>query len=253
MDIDKTGINKELPTLVYAHDPMCSWCWGFAPAWQLLKKTLLHKYPTNLRIRELLGGLAPDSDEPMPESMRQYLRDTWMEIRKQIPGTNFNFEFWTVCEPKRSTWPACRAVIAARMQGNTTEQALKNQEAMTRAIQKAYYLDARNPSSIMTLIAIAEEIGLDRQQFTTDLQSDETRAEHQKEMLWVRQLGVQGFPSLVMMIDGIAHRVLLDYSGLEKTLEHIDRLMSQAESSVGDSVAETGAIYAATDNAAAGV
>ncbi|MBX2867207.1 MAG: DsbA family protein [Acidiferrobacterales bacterium] len=218
-----------MPTLYYAHDPMCSWCWGFSPAWHLLKKSVLHKYASRLEVVELLGGLAPDTDAPMPASMRQHLRDTWLEIKKRIPGTEFNFDFWTVCEPKRSTWPACRAVIAARGQGTDRADAEQKQDAMTKAIQKAYYLDARNPSSILTLVAIAEEIGLDKDRFTMELQSDALRQIHQEEMMKVRQLGVQGFPSLVMVIDQVAHRVLLDYSGLEKTLHHIERLMKTTE------------------------
>jgi len=225
---------NDKPTLYYAHDPMCSWCWGFSPAWRLLKKSLAHKYASQLEVVELLGGLAPDSDEPMPASMRQYLRDTWLEIKKRIPGTEFNFDFWTVCEPKRSTWPACRAVIAARGQGKNKADADLKQEQMTQAIQKAYYMDARNPSSVITLIAIAEEIGLDKDRFTTELQSAALRQLHHEEMVKVRQLGVQGFPSIVMVIDGVGHRVLLDYSSLEKTLQHIDRLMNAAKQASAD-------------------
>ncbi len=219
---------SDKPIIYYAHDPMCSWCWGFSPAWKLLKKSIQHKYASKIQVIELLGGLAPDSEEPMPESMQKYLQETWKEIKQRIPGTEFNFDFWTQCEPKRSTWPACRAVIAARRQSTNAAEAAKVQGSMIEAIQKAYYTQARNPSSIITLVEIAEEIGLDKNQFTTDMQSQALRVLHQEEMVMVRKLGVQGFPSIVMVKDRVAHRVLLDYSGLEKTLDHIDRLMKTA-------------------------
>jgi len=220
---------SDKPIIYYAHDPMCSWCWGFSPAWQLLKKSITHKYSSKLQVVELLGGLAPDSDEPMPDSMQRYLQETWAEIRKRIPGTEFNFDFWTECQPKRSTWPACRAVIAARRQGTNAAETAKIQDSMVEAIQKAYYTEARNPSNTATLVEIAEEIGIDKEQFSTDMQSQALRVLHQEEMVMVRKLGVQGFPSIVMVIDQVAHRVLLDYSGLEKTLDHIDRLMKSVE------------------------
>jgi len=219
---------SDKPIIYYAHDPMCSWCWGFSPAWKLLKKSILHKYASKVQVIELLGGLAPDSDEPMPDSMQKYLQETWAEIRQRIPGTEFNFDFWTECQPKRSTWPACRAVIAARRQATNDDAFASTQELMTEAIQKAYYTEARNPSDMSTLIEIADEIGLDKDQFATDMQSQALRVLHQEEMVLVRKLGVQGFPSIVMVIDQVAHRVLLDYSGLEKTLDHIDRLMKSA-------------------------
>ena len=208
--------------LYYAHDPMCSWCWAYAPVWEKLKLTIKNEFAGSLQIRPLLGGLAPDTDEPMPEEMQQYLRDTWDNIQKRVPGTKFNFEFWEQCSPRRSTWRACRAVIAARLQSD------KFESVMTRAIQRAYYLNARNPSNFSTLAAIAEEIGLDRVRFSDDLDAAETHSLHQSEMQQVRQLGIQGFPSLVLVRDRIAHGVLVDYSGTEKTLAHIGRLMETA-------------------------
>ena len=57
-------------TLYYAHDPMCSWCWGFRPVWQSLRRQL----PPAVRVVRLLGGLAPDNDEPMPEAMLELIR-----------------------------------------------------------------------------------------------------------------------------------------------------------------------------------
>ena len=208
--------------LYYAHDPMCSWCWAYAPVWEKLKITIKNEYAHSLRIRSLLGGLAPDTDEPMPEDMQQYLKDTWSSIQERVPGTKFNFEFWEQCSPRRSTWRACRAVIAARLQSD------KFESVMTRAIQRAYYLNARNPSNFSTLAAIAEEIGLDRIRFSDDLDATETHSLHQREMQQVRHLGIQGFPSLVLVRDRIAHGVLVDFSGTEKTLAHIGRLLETA-------------------------
>ena len=45
-------------------------------------------------------------------------------IEGRIPGVRFNFDFWTHCTPKRSTYPACRAVIAARAQDPTLDEAM---------------------------------------------------------------------------------------------------------------------------------
>ena len=45
--------------LVYVHDPMCSWCWGYAPSWHKLKAALESKLVVEYKV----GGLAPDSQE----------------------------------------------------------------------------------------------------------------------------------------------------------------------------------------------
>lgn len=113
--------------LYYVHDPMCSWCWAFRPVWKELQ-TLL---PPDLRVTYLLGGLAPDSQLSMSLDMQRQIQGHWQRIQQSVPGTPFNFEFWDKCQPRRSTYPACRAVIAATYQ----DQSL--QDPMILAIQQA--------------------------------------------------------------------------------------------------------------------
>ncbi|MCK4675769.1 MAG: DsbA family protein, partial [Gammaproteobacteria bacterium] len=143
-------MNKSLPTLYYVHDPMCSWCWGFRPVWMHLQKALNGM----VNIQYVLGGLAADTDQPMSENMQNSIRENWQRIQQDIPETEFNYDFWSLCRPRRSTYPACRAVIASKMQQSLIEK------EMILAIQQAYYLDAKNPSNEDVLIQLAANIGL---------------------------------------------------------------------------------------------
>jgi putative protein-disulfide isomerase len=202
-------------TLYYIHDPMCSWCWGFRPALE----ALLAGLPEGVRVERLLGGLAPDSDEPMPEAMRERLQQTWRRIQERIPGTRFNFDFWTRCAPRRSTWPACRAVIAARRQDPAFDP------AMTEAIQRAYYLEARNPSDGETLIELAGEIGADVTAFARDLDALETRQTLVDEIARGRGVGVDSFPALVLDCSGSRWRIPVEYTDPDAMLETIKPLL----------------------------
>lgn len=187
--------------LVYVHDPMCSWCWAFRPVWAAIRSAL----PGDIRVSRLLGGLAADTTAAMPLEMQQGIRGIWATIQQRVPGTEFNFDFWKRCRPRRATFPACRAVIAAR------EQSPAFEASMIRAIQQAYYLQARNPSDGATLIELAGELGVDRQRFARDLESDRIQALLRDEIRRARLLGADSFPSLVLM-DGGGHRLLqLDY------------------------------------------
>jgi len=198
--------------LYYVHDPMCSWCWGFAP---VLKKLLL-ELPHDIEVQRVLGGLAVDTDEPMPKGMQTMLQETWRQIETKISGTKFNFDFWTQCRPRRSTYPACRAVIAAREQGEEFD------EAMTTAIQKAYYQQTRNPSDTDTLIALAGELGLDENRFKQDLLSDQTQQQLKREIESSRELHAESFPSLVLQVDDSIWGVPIDYNNAEPMLELIN-------------------------------
>ncbi|HEY9099513.1 MAG TPA: DsbA family protein [Thiobacillus sp.] len=198
-------------TLYYIHDPMCSWCWGFSPAWQQIRAQL----PAELPVVYLLGGLAPDTQTPMPQDMQAKLQQTWHTISQRL-GTRFNFDFWTLCQPRRSTYPACRAVLAAQQQdaGDT----------MIAAIQHAYYLNARNPSDDATLIELAKEVGLDAARFTQQLNDPATQHELVRQIAQGQALGARGFPSLIYSNDAGNHFIRHDYLDPGVTLDQIRRL-----------------------------
>jgi putative protein-disulfide isomerase len=206
---------KENSRLIYVHDPMCSWCWGFSPTLARLRRQL----PTALEFASLLGGLAADSEQPMPMALQEKLQDTWQRIQERIPGTRFNFDFWRDCRPRRSTWPACRAVIVARQLNPACEQ------AMIEAIQHAYYLEARNPSDSETLVALAAQLGLDAAVFGKQLHALETRELLAQEMRASRGIGADSFPSLRLQIADSYWPVPIDYLDPAPMLEVIRSLL----------------------------
>lgn len=203
--------------LYYVHDPMCSWCWGFAP----VLKQFLAALPSDIEVKRLLGGLAVDSDAPMSSEMQGMLQETWRRIETKIPNTKFNFDFWTKCQPRRSTYPSCRAVIAARQQGEDFD------EQMTKAIQIAYYQQARNPSDLETLAALADELSLDVTKFKRDMLSPKMQLQLEEEIEYSRELHAESFPSLVLQVGTSTWGVPIDYNNATPMLELINNLCEQ--------------------------
>ncbi len=188
-------------TLYYIHDPMCSWCWAFRPTWLKVLRLL----PSHLNVSYLLGGLAPDSNLPMPLETQKFVQDNWIKIQKSVPGTEFNYDFWTLNEPRRSTYLSCRAVISAKKQHPNFEV------LMTEGIQKAYYLNAQNPSNEDTLIKIAQDIGLNKDTFKADLKSTEVNNLLLDQIEMIKTMPISGFPSLVLVEVGLLKRIKIDY------------------------------------------
>jgi putative protein-disulfide isomerase len=167
-----------------------------------------------------MGGLAPDSDQPMPQVMQEQLQNTWRRIQQRLPETRFNFAFWTDNQPRRSTYPACRAVIAAR------ELDPKQESAMILGIQQAYYLKAQNPSDDATLIRIAEELGLDGGRFGSLLNAPETQASLEAEIRQTRAMGASSFPSLVLQQGETSYwPVPVDYTDAGNMLDTIAMIL----------------------------
>jgi len=198
------SVNK----LIYVHDPMCSWCWGYKPTWQKLESALANILPIEYRI----GGLAADSDQPMSVDMQLQLQGIWQNISNQL-GTEFNFNFWRECQPRRSTYPSCRAALIAR--------SFNKEPQMIDAIQQAYYLKAQNPSDEDVLIKLCEKIGLDPCLFTQQLHSNELKRRFDDELNYVRSLPIQGFPSLVLIRNNRAYPIAINYTDWRQSLTEI--------------------------------
>jgi len=198
-------------TLYYVHDPMCSWCWAFKPTWQKVRAEIDNK----VNYRYLLGGLAPDNNVPMGLETQNYIQANWEKIQQVVPGTEFNFDFWRFCEPRRSTYIACRAVICARKQQPRVE------EHFIEAIQRAYYLEAKNPSNKDTLIGIAEKLGLGTKQFADDLTSPKVQKILDREITLSQSLGMTSFPSLKLLSGGVMSTIKIDYNNAQSIIAQI--------------------------------
>jgi len=195
--------------LTYVYDPMCSWCWGYAPTWLALKEQLQDILDVEYRV----GGLAPDSSEPMPANMQSMLEQTWHTIADKL-GTEFNYNFWRDCQPRRSTYPACRATLLARKHNK--------EPLMIAAIQTAYYLHAKNPSDTAVLAQLAEDIGLaEATVFEQQLKTAELNLALIDELEYIRGLPVTGFPSLVLHHADKVVAIRVNYTEWQQTKAEI--------------------------------
>jgi len=207
----RVGYCQMVTTLFYIHDPMCSWCYALNSGLTALQKVL----PDFIRIKKIVGGLAPDAIKPMPGELQQNIQQTWRRIEQTIPNMQFNYDFWIINTPVRSTYPACRAILAARQQGADFE------DKIIGAIQTAYYQKAKNPSLQSTLLQCALEVGLAVVRFANDLASDEIEQELQNEISTARSLGVISYPSLLLEHEGRLFAVSVDYLDHETMISEI--------------------------------
>jgi len=200
---------------LYVMDPMCGWCYGFEPE----LTSFLQAYPT-AEIRWIMGGLAPDSDQPMNNDLRQTIASYWHEIEKKSQ-VSFNHDFWQCNTPYRSTYPTCRAVIAA-------ESLMPNSaEKMVQAIQSAYYREAKNPSLHSTLLDCAVACGCDKNQFVEVFESEQTEQQFQQHLGIAHHLQVRGFPALFYIDEeNRAYPLTLGFCTARELAERLQQVLS---------------------------
>jgi putative protein-disulfide isomerase len=179
-------IDETRPHLIYFADPMCSWCWGFAPAMARIRDV----YSDSLPIRLILGGLRPGTTEPMDEKAKDRMRGYWPRVA-EASGQVLNPAFFEREGFVYDTDPAARAVVVMR------ERIPAEALAFFIDVQREFYQFNRDVTQIGTLAEIAEARGYPAADFGQRMASVEAREATSRDYAISRQTGVTGFPTLI--------------------------------------------------------
>lgn len=194
-------------TLLYFADPMCSWCWGFSPVVQAIQQTFQDELPLQL----VLGGLSPDpTTRTMDEPTKKTIREHWQHVN-ELSGQTFDFRFFERQDFTYHTEPACRAVVTARRA--KPELALPFLELLHRS----FYTQNLDITQLPVLSELAGEIGLAPQAFAEAFDSDDARAETQRDFRISHQLQVRGFPTLIAVKDNAGTMITAGYQSWQQT------------------------------------
>jgi putative protein-disulfide isomerase len=183
--------------LLYFANPMCSWCWGFAPVIQQLR---LH-HGAEARITPVLGSLGR-GDRPMRPQDKAYVREHWEHVQAQT-GQPFDFAFFDRERFVYDTEPACRAVAVVREQ--RPDLALP----YLTVLQHAFYAENRDITAGDELRRQAEAMGIHGGGFVEAFEALPTRMAVAEELAQTQRLGVTGYPTLLALAQGRAQVVSL--------------------------------------------
>jgi len=174
------------PHLIYFSDPMCSWCYGFSPVIEEIRRT----FGRTLPIRIIMGGLRPGTETEMTEEAKLEVANHWVHVHE---ATGLPFDGSGMSAPGfiYDTDPAARAVVVARRDGEEMAAAFLSRT------QKAFYAEGRDVTKAGTLGEIAEELGLDCEPFLAAWDTEEARQETWRDYAISQRAGVTGFPTLV--------------------------------------------------------
>lgn len=172
--------------LIYFADPMCSWCWGFAPVTAKLRE----RYVETLPLRLILGGLAPGTTKVLDRNGKETIREHWTHVA-ELTGQPFDFAFFEREGFVYDTEPACRAVVALRR--------LKPDRAIAflDRLHQGFYAENKDVTDAETLAALAEDFGVKRDRFRTTFEAEETRQETLEDFQTTRNTGIDGYPTLL--------------------------------------------------------
>ncbi len=193
-----------MPHLIFIIDPLCSWCWGFHPVIQTLRRNYSKQYKFSL----VVGGLRTKGQMVWDEKSRNYLAQNWHAVAKATKQP-FNFSFFEKKDFNYDTYPACRAIVTVRE--------LWGEEAafdyLTK-VQEAFYLRGEDCTSIDTLVRYVD----DKKLFLEFYKSKRAELLIYHDFSKAKSMGANAFPSTVK-IDESGHMFCVKgYKSLEEIL-----------------------------------
>lgn len=194
------------PHYIFVLDPMCSWCWGFHPVIEQIRRDYHDTYDFSL----VMGGLRTKGAMVWDEPTKAKLLSTWQQVA-ETTGQHFNDNLFNRDKFDYDTYPACKAVVSVReIWGEDAAF-----EYLAR-VQEAFYAGGQDTTDVNVLTSLLDK---DKQEaFLAFYQSQRAEVMMHHHFAKARSMGANVFPSVVK-IDTEGHMVCKKgYLGLEELL-----------------------------------
>ncbi|MGQ7958628.1 DsbA family protein [Pseudomonas sp. SP16.1] len=203
--------------LLYVMDPMCSWCWGFAPVVEVLAEQAA---AAGVPLQLVAGGLRRDRVAVDAAARVRYL-GYWQAVNAST-GQLFDFERGLPEGLVYDTEPPCRALVTARSLDAASAWRL------LKLIQQAFYTEGVDVTQAGALVQLAERAGIPRIEFAEAFDSQTMREATAADFTWVQDLGIAGFPTLLAERDGQLALLTNGYQPLEALAPLLGRWLERA-------------------------
>ncbi len=198
--------------LVYVFDAYCGWSYGFAPT----MAEIVRRHP-RLPVEVVCGGLFTGARR-VPIREFGYVQGSNSKI-SELTGVRFGDGYQRLIADGSFVMDSEAAALGmAALRAAAPDRAVH----LAAALQEAFYLDGLSLSDPETYRQIAEAAGVDPRAVVTALRAPATRAAAEADFRRSRELGVDGFPTL-LALDGRRGAVL---ARGHATADQVDRLLA---------------------------
>jgi putative protein-disulfide isomerase len=219
------------PTLLYIQDALCGWCYGFSPVVQ----KLYDNYKDRIVFDVLSGGMvSPEHAQPVSVKAK-YVAEAYKTV-EQYSGVKFGEAYLKhYFKPEESTWieesltPATALSLLKAAQP-ISQDGGKGGTAVSfsRAIQDLHMKEGKDLSDPKTYRDLATSINLDEEEFMRRLKEEEWQEEARYEFALVKQLGITGFPAVVLQTASDKFYLLArGYTAYEDLSARLDRALAE--------------------------
>lgn len=204
------------PTLIYAYDPLCGWCFGFHP----VMEKLAQRFKNDLDVVAIGGGLAVGENAQPIEEGYSTIREALSRV-EQTTGITFGQNFKMLAEEGSYLYnsePSCRA--------QTVVNELRPDKSLEFAgvLQHAIFKDGKNLNEWNTFSELMSEHSMNTHKAEELFNSSAIREKTKEHFDWCKQNGASAFPTLLLKMGdevGVLSRGYRPFDTLESHLHHL--------------------------------
>ncbi|MFO1445559.1 DsbA family protein [Bacillus sp. Bva_UNVM-123] len=171
-------------------DPLCPECWAFEP---IIKKLMI-EYGRYFSIKHVLSGRLATLNSAKRQNYES-MASLWEKTASRS-GMSCDGNLWFE-NPIDSPHLASIAIKAAELQGR------KAGIRFLRKLQEVLFLEKQNVSSFNVLKECAKSVGLDTNEFISDIYSNSAAKAFQCDLKITAEMEVQEIPTLVFFNENI--------------------------------------------------
>lgn len=204
------------PSLIYAYDPLCGWCYGFHP---VIEK-LAGRFGNDINLKVIPGGLATGDNAQKIKDGYQYIRPSLHQV-EEMADVEFGENFKLLLDEGSyfyNSEPSCRIqnVVNELKPGHALEFA--------GMLHNAIFVDGKNLNEWDTFEELLSGLPVDVEHVKGLFQSEEMKQKTEEGFKWCTKNGATAFPTLLLQIDeetGILSRGYRPFDILESHLHHL--------------------------------
>lgn len=187
---------SSFPKVFYVYDALCGWCFGFKD--NILR--LHQEYGRRVEFEVLSGNMVPIENKHHISKMASYIAGAYHRV-EELSGCKFGTGYLHhILHPEKSDLELCSelpGIALSVMKSFNPAQSFD----YAAALQNALMVDGKDLNKDETYFDLAKSFSLDSDLFLKRLHDEAFRDIAHAEFAMVKQLGITGFPCVLVQTD----------------------------------------------------
>lgn len=213
--VNKSIDTMEKPKIIYVYDPMCGWCYGFSPVIKDVENEYKHKF--NFEI--ISGGMIVGEREGPIGDFADYILSAYKRV-ESITGIKFGEPYLELLKKKEYFTSSVKPSIALLyIKTINPEIAI----SFAHDMQRLFYFDGKLLHLKESYLPLIEKYQLDKESFYNALDSEEFKLKAFTDFNTSKQLGVTGFPTVLILKDGKYQVICSGFTSKKDLVKALER------------------------------